>query len=389
MLNRWRHLVGYCSSWNYLLLALFSALLQASFVGNAWSQDGSATKTAHRISARQAVAIDSAVRIEMEKQQAVGVAIGVIQEGQVAYLKGYGLADREKKLPVTEKTLFNWASVSKPLAAIAAMQLVDQKLLDLDEDIRAYVPEFPDKGAKITTRHLLTHQSGIPHYSNGVVLGTKRDYAAEQPLLDPVVGVDRFNRSPLLFQPGEKDSYSSYAYVLLSAVVQRAGKDSFTRQVRTRIAEPLDMKSLQLDFESKDQPDWSVGYVKNLAGTIVPAADDANYWKHGAGGYKSDIGDFAKFAAALLNHKLVSAEAEKQMWQPYPTSDGKATPRGLGFIVENQNGPKISHNGSQSEVATRMVIYPETKSGVVVLCNCRFVKPGEVSTAVFRALRDK
>jgi len=337
----------------------------------------------------QATAVDAAVEAEMNKQQAVGVAIGIIQKGQIVYLKGYGQADREKQTPVTVETVFNWASNSKPLAAVAAMQLVEKKVLDLDADVRTYVPEFPDKGAVITTRHLLTHQSGIPHYSNGRILATEREYKEKLPFLDPVLALDKFNRSPLIFQPGEKDEYSSYAYVLLSAVVQRAGKQPFDEQVQERIGKPLGMKSLQLDFETKDQPHWAAGYTRSLTRQVVRAAEDANYWKHGAGGYKTNIGDFAKWAQGLLNHRLVSADIEKQMWQPYPLKDGTATTRGLGFIIEQQGGLKVSHNGGQPEVATRMVLYPESGQAVVVMCNCQFVNPAAISTAVFTALRAK
>src|SRR5437763_17217905 len=121
------------------------------------------------------------------------------------------------------------------------MQLVDKHLLDLDADVRKYVPEFPDKGEVITVRHLLCHQSGIPHYGHGRIVPTQRSYTTNQPFLDPVHSLDRFNQSPLIFKPGEKTSYSSYAYILLSAAVQRAGKEPFGEQIQKRIARPLAM----------------------------------------------------------------------------------------------------------------------------------------------------
>jgi serine beta-lactamase-like protein LACTB, mitochondrial len=338
----------------------------------------------------QAAAVDDVVRAEMTRQQVVGVAVGVIRDGRVVYLKGYGLADREKRTSATADTVFNWASNSKPLAAVAAMQLADRKLLDLDADVRKYVPEYPATPETITTRHLLCHQSGVPHYSNGKVVPTERKYDTPVPFLDPVRALDKFNRSPLLFKPGAKVSYSSYAYVLLSAVVQRAGRELFTLQVDERIGKPLRMKSLQLDADFQYQPDWAAGYLKTLAGQVVRAADEAHDWKYGAGGYKSNVGDFARWAEALVNHKLVSESAERQMWTTQKLSNGDATTWGLGFtVVEDQSGLKVSHNGSQEEVATRMVIYPKRRAGVVVMSNCRFAKPAEFTTAVFAALDRK
>ena len=336
-----------------------------------------------------AAAVDAAVADELKRQAVVGAAVGVIRDGEVVYLKGYGQADRERKAPVTPQTVFNWASNSKPLAAVAAMQLVEKKLLDLDADVRKYVPEFPDPGAVITVRHLLCHQSGIPHYSNGTVVPTSRRYPTARPFMDPVAALDRFNKSPLLFKPGEKVSYSSYAYILLSAVVQRAGKEPFAAQVEARIARPLGMKTLQLDVEAGNNRQWASGYAKKAEGQAVLAKEDAHYWKHGAGGYKSDVRDFARWAQALINRRLVSASTEQLMWAPQALASGEMTKWGLGFTVEEQGGLKVSHNGKQDEVTTRLVVYPKARHGVVVMCNCGFADVGAISTAVYKALNQK
>ena len=118
-------------------------------------------------------AVDRAVIAEMEKLQVVGVAIGIIRNSKVVYTKGYGLANLRTRTPVTSDTIFNWASNSKPLIAIAAMQLVQDAQLDLDKTIGTYVPSLPDHLKRITTRQLLCHQSGIPHYTRSYPLGKK------------------------------------------------------------------------------------------------------------------------------------------------------------------------------------------------------------------------
>lgn len=337
-----------------------------------------------KVSAALIAKIDAAVQKEMEKQGLVGVAVGVLQQGEIVYLQGYGLADREKKIPVTTKSVFNWASNSKPLCAVAAMQLVEKGKLDLDVDVRQYVPEFPKKEQVFTMRQLLCHQSGIQHY--GKVIPTERTYSTKLPYLDPVLALDVFNRTPLIYQPGEKTVYSSYAYILASAVVQRSGKESLGQQVKKQITGPLGMTSIQLDMDFDQQPNWTVGYTKE-AGQVVRAKEEAHYWKHGAGGYKSNIGDFAKWAQALLNHRLVGPSIEKLMWTRQKTSDGKVTSYGLGFMVDDQNGLKVSHGGKQDETTTRLVIYPEKKHGIVVMTNCGFGDPAAISTAVYQALK--
>ena len=137
----------------------------------------------------------------MAEQQLLGVAIGVIRDGRVVSLKGCGLADREERIPVTTKTVFNWASDSKPMAAVLAVQLAEKGELDLDADVRRYVPEFPTKGAVITAQQLLCHQSGIPHYANGKIArgAAKPDRIPDR--LDPLRSIDRFSGSPLIGPP--------------------------------------------------------------------------------------------------------------------------------------------------------------------------------------------
>jgi CubicO group peptidase (beta-lactamase class C family) len=335
---------------------------------------------------RQAEAVDAAISSQMESQKLVGVAVGIIRNGRIAYTKGFGLADREQQTPATADTVFNWASNSKPLAAVLAMQLVEQGKLDLDADVRTYVPEFPDKGMLVTSRHLLAHLSGIPHYANGLVLPAPDGRLPLAKIDGPVPALTWFSASPLLFAPGEKTSYSSYAYVLLSAVIERAGGELFDRQMQSRIAKPLKLESLQLDVTANGQPHWATGYVKRADDSVVPAAEEAHFWKYGAGGYKSNVRDFARWAQALINHELVKQPAEQQMWMAQKLASGEPGEYGLGFVVEQQNGLKVSHNGAQKEVRTRMVLYPQAKSGVVVMSNCDFADAGKLSTAVFSAL---
>ena len=118
-------------------------------------------------------AIDAAMIAEMEKQEVVGLAIGIIQDGEVVYTQTYGYADLGKKRKVLDSTLFRWASVAKPMTAVAALQLVESGDLDLDVDIRTLVPEYPDKGEVITTRQLLSHLGGMPHYQDGIIVSEK------------------------------------------------------------------------------------------------------------------------------------------------------------------------------------------------------------------------
>ena len=119
----------------------------------------------------------------------------------------------------------------------------------------------------------------------------------------------------------------------------------------------------------------------------VEVPEEANFWKHGAGGYKSNVRGFATFANSLIKRKLIERKTTTQMVKLQTTADASATGLGLGVFVSGKGKElKISHNGSQHETKTRMVIYPHKGHGIVVMCNCRNAVPGKITIAIYNAL---
>ena len=332
--------------------------------------------------------LDGILEGELQKQSLVGAALGVIVDGEVAYLKGYGLADRENKIPVTRKTLFRWASISKCLTSVTAMQLYERNLLDLSRDVRSYTPEFPDKKALITPRDLLCHQGGIVHYSNGKVIHTRRQYDVPHPFESVVLALDTFRESPLVNQPGEKFSYTTHGYILLSAVIERAGKEKFASQVEKRIARPLGMTTLQPDYQWKHIPHRAVGYRKKNK-KVVPSTNTDVSWKLGGGGFISNIDDLALFAKGLINGKLVKPETERLMWTPQKLKDSKSTTYGYGFNIKGTGKElQVAHSGGQEKTRTRMVIFPGKRMGVVVMSNSEHCNSKSLAAAAIGALEE-
>lgn len=335
---------------------------------------------------KKAARVDRAVSKEMENQGIVGASIGIILDGKIVYTKGYGLADREKKVPCTSKTIINWASNSKPIVAMAAMQLVEEKKLKLTDKIGKYLPMLPGSvGDEVTVGDLLCHQSGYPHYTNGVIRPLN-SFNISFDETNPLSALPRFGGTKLMRKPGLKYSYSSYGFVLASAVVQQAGKKPLLEQIEERILKPLEMKSFGIDTKYTGQSNWSQGYRK-YANSVTKVGEHAHGWKHGAGGYKSNIEDFAKWGAALINKKMASPKSYKTLWTAQPLKDGTVTSAGLGFFVTQQNNTlKITHGGSHTEARSRLVLYPEMRHGIVVLCNCGHADPAKISTAIYSAL---
>lgn len=358
----------------------FAMLLALLATGAFWANPAAAQLTATRSLEAQ---VDEIVSAEMQKQNIVGIAVGLIDEREPVLFRYYGFEDLHEKIPVTGKTMFRWASISKPVTAVAAMQLVEDGKLDLAVDVCEYCPEFPAKEHTITCRDLLCHQSGIPHYMPGKVFPTKREYEVENPFEDVVVGLDKFNQSPLLFEPGAQYSYTTYGYMLLGAVVQKAGDQKFAEQARQRIFEPLGMDSMQPDYQWIEIPHRTIGYRRFAERRVLPSRDSDVSWKLAGGGFISNIGDLTRFAVGLLNKRLLSEESYKKMWTPQQTADGEETSYALGFGVSKRNGlTHVGHSGSQEKTRTLMVFQPETGRGVTIMCNTEGVNLRELSNGL-------
>ncbi len=363
------------------LLVVMGVFIASPYLHGGVNLDGKLTPDEHLIDG-----VDKVVREQIEKQGLVGVAVGLVKDGQVVCVRGFGLADREASVPVSEKTRFRWASVSKTVTAFAAMLLVQEGKLSLDDDVRRFVPEFPDQGHTITVRDLMCHQSGIVHYRNGSVIRTERTYESANPFEDVVNALDTFRESPLIHPPREKKSYSTHGYILLSAVVERAGNERFADQVHRKICEPLRLKSLQPDYQWIDLPDRAKGY-RRIGPAVIPSSNSDVSWKLGGGGYISDIRDLAEWASALCRRQLLDDEHYQIMWTPQNLKDGSSTDAGLGFFVKGDGNDRlISHDGSQEKSRTRLVISPSRKCGVVVMCNSEYASPGPIATALMKLL---
>ena len=109
--------------------------------------------------------IEAAITTVMSRQNIPGLSIAIVTDNQLRWQGGYGMADVENFVPAKALTVYRIASTSKPLTAVAAMQLAEKGKLDLDAPVQKYAPSFPTKNFPITTRQLLAHLSGIRHYN--------------------------------------------------------------------------------------------------------------------------------------------------------------------------------------------------------------------------------
>lgn len=337
-------------------------------------------------------AVDRAVCREMMRGRVVGAAIGIVYNKRVVYLRGYGFADREHYVPVTDQTLFRWASISKPLTAIAAMQLVESRRLDLKADVRTLIPELSGYPDAITVGQLLSHQSTLPHTTEIPEVLRQAWESGEQtaPGDNPLAAMALFADLRPNGRPGDYYLYSTLGYVLLSAAVQSAAGITFPDFVDSRIAGPLGMTSLQPDCAWRPAHRRAIGY--RLDGwRVVPSTRTDVSWKLAGGGYMSTIGDLARFAEALLNDRLVSRETLEQMWTPQRDILRRKTKYGLGFEIEDDTPGhrRVGHAGAQEAARCRMSLYPDEGLGIVVLTNSEHADTHRLVQAVRSALKSQ
>jgi CubicO group peptidase (beta-lactamase class C family) len=256
----------------------------------------------------------------------------------------------------------------------------------LDADVRSYVPEFPQQKAIVTTRQLLCHQGGIRHYANGKIVPNERKYTETNPFESVILAIDEFKDSPLIAPPGERFAYSTHGYVLLSAVVERAGKQPFAAQISERICRPLGLESLRPDYQWSEIPHRALGYMKREK-EIERSTDTDVSWKLGGGGYISTIDDLALWCAALARGELLKRETWEAASTPQQTKSGTKSTYGLGFQVKGAGADmSIGHSGAQEKTRTFLIAYPQQKIGAVAMTNSEYGEPARVVHALLKEL---
>jgi serine beta-lactamase-like protein LACTB, mitochondrial len=295
-----------------------------------------------------------------------GISVAVVVDDRLAWSSGYGLADVESNVPAKANTVYRIASISKTFAAICIMQLVEQGRVALDDPIQKYVPSFPPKGtAPITLRHILSHTSGIRHYSPGEMesVTTYRSIAD---------AIKIFKDDPLLFTPGLKYSYSSYAYNLLAGVVETASGLSYEAYLDEHIFKPAGMKQSHLEHPQEIVPNRARQYVKADGEPPVfnaPYADLSIKWA--GGGIISTVEDLARYHIAINQGKLLKPETLALMYTPATLTDGTKVNYGLGWMVQTdaQGRTFVAHSGGATGGTTFLWRYPAGKVAVAILCN--------------------
>lgn len=321
------------------------------------------------VNKREAAIIDSLMKTFMTNNMVPGASIAIVKNEKIVWKKGYGMADLEKFVPATPSTIYRLASVSKPITAVAVMQLVEQGKIALDSPIQKYVPAFPIKKYPITIRELLSHMTGIRHYQGD-------EFNSTRPYKSLTEALDIFKNDSLLQKPGENQIYSTYGYTLLGVMIEAASGKTFMDYLKENIFKPAGMTHTSEDDALKIIANRSAPYDTIRKGEVGNSVFVNSSYKIPGGGLISDVEDMSRFMIAIQQGKLVKPSTWKQMITEVKTNSGGKTFYGFGWILgfppvkDLPDLPSaVWHGGVQQGSTTAILMLTNKNIGVVILSN--------------------
>ena len=311
------------------------------------------------VAAPPAAAVDAFIA----RYQALGLFNGsalVADGGQVVLKKGYGLANMEWNIPNAPDTKFRLGSVTKQFTATLIMQLVEQGKVELEAPVSRYLPDYPAKtGDRVTVRHLLTHTSGIPGYTEIPSWGAKlRDPYS------PAKFIDFFSKLDLFFEPGTRFSYSNSGYFLLGVILEKITGQPYEKLLRERIFTPAGMNDSGYDSTAPLLSKRAAGYDKNFDGSYVNTGYLDMSQPYAAGSLYSTVEDLYRWDQTLYSEKVLSKASKERMFTP------GISHYGFGWQITSKDGvTTIEHGGGINGFNTVITRNPDSKRLIVLLNN--------------------
>lgn len=288
------------------------------------------------------------------------------EKDSTIFEKSYGYASLEYDIDNNINTLFNVASITKTMTAVAALQLVDKGLLDLDVPVGRYLPDYPNQTVRdsVTAYQLLTHTAGLNNFlvddfkdMGKLNLKSLQDYL---PL---------FASKPLLFAPGSKYSYSAAGYVVLGLLIEKLGGEDYNQYMEGHVFERAGMKrtiAIPIDSIVKNK---ASGYTSHFGESNYLSKNDSYLgYANPAGFYYSTVNDLYMFFDALKDYRLISEPLTKKMMSPLVK--GYYTNYGFGISVDKQWEQTImGHTGGWYGIQCELMYFERDQITAVILSN--------------------
>jgi len=320
---------------------------------------------------------------EWDRPGSPGCALGVIQDGQFVYRRGYGSADLDHGIPLSSASVFRMASVSKQFAAFATLLAEQQGKLSLDDDIRIHVAELPVNDPVVTIRHLIHHSSGIRDYLTLMSLAGYDDDAiySEADVLERLARQERSN-----FPAGSEFLYSNSGYFLLSQIVLRATGESLAEFSQRFIFGPLGMDDTHFHDDLRK-------IVKRRATGYRPHASEG--WEIdttmldmvGDGGLYTSVDDLLAWDRNFYTGEVGGEDLRLKRLETPTLSGGERQNYASGVVVASDRGREtVSHGGSFVGYRTAMLMFPEERWSTYILCNTSSASATELAKSVAEIL---
>ncbi len=309
-----------------------------------------------------------------------GCAVGVGERGATVYARGFGMADLGQGTPITRRSVFDIASVSKQLTAAVTFLLVAEGRVALTDLAERWVPELPDVAAGVTIEQLIHHTSGLPDYTVLLDAGdeTRTTNADALGTLDDL--------RHLRFEPGARFEYSNTNYMLLAVVAERASGQGFRGLLAARVLEPLGMRDTFVrDDATEPIPRGAVGYTPRRGEFI---RDVSSWQQTGDGAVQTTVDDLLRWAGNLSSFSVGGAALRAAMFTPGRRLDqGIGYGGGLSIDHDRDEALLVEHSGAWAGYTADLVARPDDGVAVVVLCNRADVDPATLAARVLRRWR--
>mgnify|MGYP005726721205 CR=1 FL=1 len=314
---------------------------------------------------------------EWDKTSSPGCALAIVQDGQVVYKRGYGMADLEHGVIISPESVFYIGSVSKQFVTMAILLLQEQGKLSVDDDIRKFLPDFPEYDRPITIRHLVHHTSGIRDYLTLWSLTGKSylDNMDEAPVYDMIRRQKELN-----FSPGEQHLYSNSCYFLMSMIVQKASGQSLREYAEQHIFEPLGMNDTHFHDDNRRLiPNRAMPYMswEGGFGSMTMRFDLV-----GSGGLYSTVEDLFLWDQNFYQNKLGKGLPSliEAMHQNGRLNSGKKIDYAFALVNGEYRGLRVvQHGGALGGYRAQLMRFPDEKFSVIILSNLASFNPTRLS----------
>ena len=296
-----------------------------------------------------------------------GCSVGISRNGQIAYERGFGMANLELRVPIAPTSVFEAASISKQFTAMSIMLLVQRGRISLEDPVQKHLPELPDYGHPLTIRHLLNHTSGLRDAFLLFELSAPEDAYGDR---NDIIVKQLARQRSLNYQPGTESQYNNGGYVLLATIVKRVSGHPLAAFANANIFTPLGMRGTTFqDDPTLLVPNRASNYVRD-GGTwkLVPFGTQPG--AVGNSGMWTTTRDLLQWANNLAIAKVGSKELLADMQKPAPVASSEGISWGLGFESSEHRGATfVGHGGGDRGIDNYFAWYPQQQLAIAVLCN--------------------